>query len=143
MNRIPSVKLVMTPFPYSIDAEESLHEAHEMMEQHRIRHLPVTRGGKLAGVVSDRDVAVARMLLKAHGSAELSVWSICTHDPFVVDIDERVDRVADAMADRRISSAIVAKNDKLAGILTSTDVYRAYAETLRCQVLHSTGHDAA
>ena len=41
MRQIPSIKAVMTPFPYAVEADEPLARALEVMEQHDIRHLPI------------------------------------------------------------------------------------------------------
>lgn len=41
---------------YSIDEEESLDRAHELMGEHHIRHLLVTRSGKPAGMISVRNL---------------------------------------------------------------------------------------
>src|SRR3989304_9026178 len=56
MRQVPSIKSVMTPFPYSIDIEAPINEARAFMQKQNIRHLPVIAGGKLAGIVSDRDI---------------------------------------------------------------------------------------
>jgi len=41
MPHLPTLKTLMTPFPYAIDVEASLAQAQEMMTEHAIRHLPV------------------------------------------------------------------------------------------------------
>jgi len=46
----------MTPFPYCVQAEDSLLYAREIMVRHEIRHLPVKKGHTLVGVLSDRDL---------------------------------------------------------------------------------------
>ena len=46
----------MTPFPYSIDVDAPLAAAHQLMREHAFRHLPVTEGGALVGMLSDRDI---------------------------------------------------------------------------------------
>ena len=46
----------MTPFPYSVDINAPIEEAREFMRQRQIRHLPVTDGQKLVGVLTDRDI---------------------------------------------------------------------------------------
>src|SRR5690606_14873480 len=105
-------------------------------------HLPVTRDGRLAGVVSDRDIHIARSLMRtSSGRFDVPVWSVCTRDPYVVDIDTRIDEVADEMANRHIGAAIVVKKDKLAGIITTADICRAYAETLRLHLAPDSGDD--
>ena len=59
MNKIPPIKDVMTPFPYSIDAGKPLDDALSMLRQHEIHHLPVTREGKLFGLVLMSDILAA------------------------------------------------------------------------------------
>jgi CBS domain-containing protein len=46
------VKDVMTPDPRTISEDDSLQAVVEMMERHRIKRLPVTRGGRMVGIVS-------------------------------------------------------------------------------------------
>jgi len=50
------VEEVMSYPVHSIDEEESLDRAHEMMGEHHIRHLLVTQGGKPSGVLSVRNL---------------------------------------------------------------------------------------
>ena len=48
---------IMTAEPYTLTPDASLADAHELMQQHHIRHIPiVSPGGRLVGVVSHRDV---------------------------------------------------------------------------------------
>ena len=60
LKKMPRVKLVMTPFPYSIEEEEPLEKAREMMASHKIHHLPVMAGGAPVGVISHRDLMRTR-----------------------------------------------------------------------------------
>jgi acetoin utilization protein AcuB len=128
MRRIPRIKSVMTPFPYSVAPSASLEEAIAMMSAHDIRHLPVCESHAVIGILSERDVRVA--LAVRPGETRLTIKQICT-DPYTVDLERRLDEVADEMAQRRIGSAIVLRGDKLAGILTTTDICRLLATTIR------------
>jgi acetoin utilization protein AcuB len=56
MKRMPAIKSVMTAFPFSVDVGASVDEAMDFMREHKIRHLPVTDNGQLAGMISDRDI---------------------------------------------------------------------------------------
>jgi acetoin utilization protein AcuB len=56
MKRNPQVIAFMTPFPYSIDVDAPLKEAHKLMREHHFRHLPVTRADAIVGVLTDRDI---------------------------------------------------------------------------------------
>lgn len=128
MRRIPRIKTVMTPFPYSITPSATLDVAMTMMGQHDIRHLPVCENHSVVGMLSERDARVARALRPEH---PLTVADVCTNDPLLFDLERRLDEVAAEMAARRIGLAIVMRGDKLAGILTTTDICRLLATTLR------------
>lgn len=135
MKRAPVLASVMTPFPFSIEGSETISRAQAMMEEHGIRHLPVTENRELIGVLSDRDVRVARRVggEPGHGSdpPDPLVASVCSRPPYVVELSAALDEVLVEMAERGIGSAIVVRQDKLAGILTTTDVCRVLAQVLR------------
>ncbi len=121
--RMPAVKNAMTPFPWSIAADASLDEAQAAMDEHRVHHLPVKDGHALVGVLSARDVLHARGTARRVGEA-------CRRDPLIVDMETPLDRVLLRMAESRQDCAVVVKDERLAGIFTSTDVCRSYAEHL-------------
>lgn len=118
----------MTPFPYSIAPAASLEDARRMMDEHDIRHLPVRENHLVVGVLSERELRVA---LALRDEASLTIAEICTKDVLLVDLEQHLDTVVAEMATRRVGSAIVMRGDKLAGILTNTDVSRLLAELLR------------
>jgi len=128
MRRIPRIKSVMTPFPYSIAPSASLEQAKAMMAEHDIRHLPVCDDHRVVGVLSQREMRVG---LAGGAGKSRTVLEVCTRDPLLVDLDRPLDSVTADMTAQRIGSAIVMRGDKLAGILTSTDVCRLLTELLR------------
>ncbi len=129
-DRIPSVAAVMTPFPWFIHIEDRLARAIEVMEEHQIRHLPVTDAGRLTGVVTQRDIRLIEGATPVAQRERLTVRDACVLDAYIVDVGERLDRVLLEMAARHIGSALVVKHDKLAGIFTATDACRAFGEYL-------------
>ena len=50
------MKAVMTPFPYSVELDDPIAKARGLMDEHRIRHLPVKDGCELVGLLTDRDL---------------------------------------------------------------------------------------
>ena len=124
MRRIPKIKTVMTPFPYSIAASASLTEAEAMMRHHGIRHLPVCEGHTLIGILAEHDLRVRHRDMAV-------VVDVCVRDPYVVELDTPLDVVADEMARRLAAAVLVVRTEKLVGILTVTDVCRLLAEFLR------------
>lgn len=144
MKRIPPIKSVMTPFPWSVDMDAPIAHAREFMREHRIHHLPVTEGGKLAGLVSDRDIKlVLGPDFACPPESDTRVRHAMVRDAYIVDLDTRLDEVLHHMAMHQIGSAIVTREDKLAGVFTTTDACRSFAEFLREQFRHSGGDDAA
>jgi len=116
----------MTPFPYSVDAEAPVTEATKMMAEHDFHHLPVTRDGKPVGVVSQRDILFAEAL----GKEGLIVADVQSRDPYVVALKTPLVEVVERMAKGGVDVVIVTRQDKLVGILTSTDLARILAELL-------------
>src|SRR4030095_15643556 len=50
------VRDVMSVSPVTIPPSRSVQEAHTLMQQRKVRHLPVLNDGSLVGIVSDRDI---------------------------------------------------------------------------------------
>ena len=144
MKRIPRIKSVMTPFPFSVDADATVEQAQAFMREHRIRHLPVTENGNLVGMVSDRDIKLMLGPDFAYpDSHDLKVRDAMIRDAYTVDLSERLDIVLSHMADHHLGSAIVTRKGKLAGVFTSTDACAAFAAFLRDEVRRSGGGEAA
>ena len=131
MKRNPQFIGFMTPFPYSIDVDAPLAEAHALMRNHHFRHLPVTSAQAIVGILTDRDI---NLVLGADfgnpGERELRVRDAYVERPCVVPASTPVANVARTMAENRLGAAIVTKHDKLVGIFTVTDACRALAEVL-------------
>ncbi len=144
MKRIPAIKTAMTPFPYSVEASAPVAQAQDFMREHRIRHLPVTENGRLSGIISDRDIKLVLGPDFAYPNGkELRVGDVMVRDPYVVDLDTRLDDVLHHMAAHQLGSALVTREGKLAGVFTTTDACRHFADFLREQFRRAGGGDAA
>jgi acetoin utilization protein AcuB len=130
MVRIPRIKDVMTAPPRTVGVDIELSIAKKQMQTGGFRHLPVLSGGRLVGIVSDRDIKVAECF---SGSGELTVGEIMTPDPYVVDESEPLDGVLMTMAANKYGCALVrhAISGNVVGIFTDTDALRFYGELLR------------
>jgi acetoin utilization protein AcuB len=125
----PTIQKYMTFQPYSIESTESLKKALTLMTSRKIRHLPVTRAGRVVGILSDRDLKLV-MGFDDIDTAEEVVADICVTKPYTVDPETPLHEVAGEMASKHIGSAIVVQNGKLVGIFTATDACRALSEIL-------------
>ena len=110
----------MTNFPISIDAEAVLADADNLMRANGFRHLPVLREGELIGILSDRDIKLARSL-PGVSSDTTRVGQIVRGELYAVSPDTSLHEASKIMAEKRIGSALVVENEKLIGIFTTTD----------------------
>ena len=132
LDRMPTVKVAMTPFPWSIDIDAPLSEARSMMGEHEIHHLPVTDAGALVGVISGRDVALSSAIAQARdASREPLVREACVLQAYAVEDTEPLDAVLAVMARERLGSALVTRSGKLVGVFTVTDACQITADWLR------------
>ncbi len=130
---IPTIQKYMTTSPHSIGAEQVLSQAHAMMRQHEIRHLPVLQGGILVGMLSERDLALIETL-KDVDPTKVTVEDAMTINPYFVSPDAPLDEVVTHMAEHKHGSAVVMQNGHVVGIFTSVDVCRSFAELLRTRL---------
>jgi acetoin utilization protein AcuB len=142
--KMPSVGSVMTPFPYFVDADATVAEVERLMREHRIRHIPVEQNGAVTGIVSERDLRrLASRPASQAEKARIRAREVMTIDPYVTAFDTPLNEVAAEMAKRRIGSAIILHHEKLAGILSVTDVCRILAEILTSEFSGNRGGNAA
>ena len=107
MTDIPRVRSVMTPFPHSVKAGDSLLRARTLMDEHEIRHLAVTEQGELVGVLSDRDLKGALDPdLGLPPKEELLVRDVFVGDVYVVEGGEPLEQVLEHMATYHIGRAL-------------------------------------
>ncbi len=132
MKKMPKVKTVMTPFPYDIGPGEPVGRARALLLEPKIPHLPVTVDHELVGIISDRDI---KLMLGPEfdypDPREVTVEDVMVDDPYVVDVDTPLAVVLEELAARHIGSALVTKSGRLAGIFSTHDACRTYAEMLR------------
>lgn len=120
-----------TPNPVTASEDLSIDELHQRMQSHGVRHLPVVRDGTVVGVISDRDLRIARGLSAEH-QIQVRCADLMTADPVTVDATTTLDEVAFAMSDRKIGSVIVNDQDgQFLGIFTVTDALNALIEISR------------
>jgi acetoin utilization protein AcuB len=123
----PTIRTFMTRSPLTIGAEQSLAQAHGVMREHRVRHLPVLHGGKLVGIISQRDLMLIETL-PGIDPKEVPVEDAMSTDIYTVAPSTPIAVVAARMADRKLGSAIVRTGDRVVGVFTVTDACRALAD---------------
>jgi len=129
-----TVGRVMAKDPVTIGPDASLQEASALMRKGRIHHLPVVgEGGRLVGIITDRDLTHAAVLpaladqmpwdarrLKAPRVRDAMTWAVVTTRPDATLVEAGL-----VMVERHIGSLPVVEGDRLVGILTERDVLKA------------------
>lgn len=126
---------VMTPNPVTVTLEATLADVWDVMREADIRHVPVTRGGSLIGMLSDRDLAsldIGRALTSERADTlrralATPVVSTMSSDVISVDTEADLGDVIDLMIENRIGAVpvIVSDTRELLGIVSYVDVMRA------------------
>ena len=129
MKAMPKIMKFMTTDPHTVNSQLTLSQADKMMREHGIRHLPVLEGGRLMGIVSDRDLKMV-MSFKDVNPEVVTVEEACSFDPITVSPETSLDAVVGMMAEKRIGSVLVVDNQKLVGIYTWVDALQSMHEIL-------------
>jgi acetoin utilization protein AcuB len=131
MTTKPTISEFMTPSPYTIGYDQPMVVAQQLMRDHHIRHLPVLRGGVLAGVVSQRDLYFLETIAGTDPK-KVAVYEAMTPDPYEVPPDCPLDDVAEEMAKHRYGCAVVtAPGRGVVGMFTTTDALSAILAQVR------------
>ena len=129
---------VMTREPVTAAEQTSLQEALLLLQRHHIRHLPVTEGNALIGIVSDRDIrrASPSFLSGVDRStyeqvlSETPVSRIMTREPFTVGHDTKLVEAVRTLVEKKTGSLPVVNGTQLVGIFTEIDALKVLLRTL-------------
>ena len=128
---------IMTTNVVVISLDEKLDLVDEIMSEGNIRHMPVTRGGKVVGIVSHRDLLRARLSTVLDYSDEdrqgfleaVDVAKVMTEDVQIANPNEDVVHAAKRMLEAKIGCLPVVDPDgDLVGLVTEADVIGLFVE---------------
>jgi CBS domain-containing protein len=113
---------------YTVSTTAKLREAIAMLNTHNIGTVLVTdSGGKLAGILSERDI-IRRALLQETGFRDESVTKSMTKNVITVPPSAGVDEVMEIMTNSRIRHVPVLDGDKIMGLISIGDVVKLKIE---------------
>lgn len=109
------IREVMTQPVHTLTVDDSAHEAALLMSRHGIRHVPVTQGGRLVSLVSERDLfAMQRLSLKQVGTSIRSARDVATLQLVAQDIRRFAHNLlAQGVRARQLTELISHLNDVL------------------------------
>jgi len=116
---------VMTEGVIAIEQDKNIIEASNLLREEEIRGLVVVDNGDAVGVVVCRDI-VYDVVSEGENPAETTVGDIMSTDLIVAEEDEYLDDVAMAMSQNDVSRVPVVRGDMLVGIVTQSDILRAW-----------------
>lgn len=108
----------------SIEPEIPVPNALSLMEKHRVRRMPVVRDGRLAGIVTLSDLHAVAGKAGKRGKNKL-VRDVMSRRVLTVSPDETLERAAQTMLEKKISGLPVVDGEKVVGIITESDLFRA------------------
>ncbi len=135
-DRAEQVRDRMSRSPVTISSEESLQTAIELLHKHNIRELPVVEHGELIGIVTDRDlreIAPSYPVFRDQDEIRyylqnLKVAKAMTVDPLKISPESPLLEAAKVLHTYRIGALPVVENGRLVGIISVTDLLKAFIE---------------
>ncbi|MDI6853446.1 MAG: CBS domain-containing protein [Deltaproteobacteria bacterium] len=132
------VKDIMVKEVATLDVNDELSLANDIMRLGRIRHLPVVDGPRLVGIISERDLfrsslaqalgygtKATRDLMKTLRIKDIMVAQVITIAP-----ESEIKDAVQLMIDKKIGCLPVVEGDRLVGLITETDILLQYCKDL-------------
>ncbi|MEQ9405572.1 MAG: CBS domain-containing protein [Cyclobacteriaceae bacterium] len=137
MKKREKVANVMTTDVLTVNVGNSLREANQLFTKNHIRHIPVVSGDKLIGILSQTDI-LRISFGNTFGSDQtggdeaifdmLSINQVMKHSPQTVSPEQTLKEAAEVFAQKEFHALPVVENDKLVGIITTTDIIKYFLE---------------
>ena len=122
------ISALMVPKPITITEDASISDAIELMKVNAIRHLPVVSGQKrLIGFVTLADL---KQGLIPSMVGDLTLQDLMIKDPITVDPDDDVEVAAQLIYKHKIGGMPVVKKGRVVGIITESDLLRAFIDMM-------------
>ena len=116
-----TVREAMTASVSSVSPSQSLADAAEVMKGADVGSVPVVEEGRLAGIVTDRDI-VTRAVAEQRNPQDVKVDEIASHDLVTVEPGQDLDEALALMARHKIRRLPVLEEGRLVGMLAQADI---------------------
>jgi len=121
------VSEIMSRELVTISSDKRVSQALQLMQQRRIRHLPVMEGGRMVGWITSRDL---REVLLASMMEKITVADVMIKAPISVTADTGVEEAARLVQEHKIGGMPVLEGDRLVGVITMLDLIGAFLTLL-------------
>jgi len=125
------VKDIMQKKVITLDHNQNLQYAVEVLEKHKISRLPIVDKGLLVGIVTERDIANSLGSSKSDriSPAHVHIGGAMTKDLYTLAKEDAVETAASKMLEKNISGIPVLEGENLVGLVTKTDLARLLSES--------------
>lgn len=122
------IESLMVPNPITITIQSNVQQAIELMKINSIRHLPVIDSQQhLIGFLTLADLKQA---LIPSMLGDLTLADMMIKNPFTVSPDDDIEKAAQLIYKHKISGLPVTRNSLLVGIITESDILRAFIDMM-------------
>lgn len=118
---------------HTVNTEDPVRTAIQLMADHFVGALPVLSGGRLVGIVSERDYA-RKVVLMSRNSTETTVATIMSAPVIQVGPQNSVNDCMTLMTDKRIRHLPVVENGELIGVISIGDCVKAVIDEQRHEI---------
>jgi CBS domain-containing protein len=115
------VREIMSPAPVCMASTESVSAAARAMKEHGIGTVLVASGGRLSGLVTDRDITM-RVLAENRDPLTTRLGDICSGEPAVLGPDDDVAQAAWLLRDRAVRRIPVLAGGIPVGVVSIGDL---------------------
>lgn len=129
MKKREPVTKIMSKDLITLQLNEGLAKAEMLFKENHVRHIPVVKGDKIEGMLSQTDLMrisfVDNYDLQSVDTAVydmLSLEQVMVRNPVCISPAHTIKEVAEELASREFHALPVVEGDKLVGIVTSTDL---------------------
>lgn len=112
---------------WSVGSDTMVIDALKLMAEKEVGALLVLDGGKLVGIISERDYA-RKVILKGKSSLDTPVREIMTAKVFFIRPAQTVEECMALMTDKHIRHLPVMEGDKVVGVISIGDLVKATIE---------------
>jgi len=116
-----------TPEVYAIGPDQPVLDAIKLMAEKRIGALLVIQGGRLVGIISERDYA-RKVVLQGRASSDTPVRDIMSSDVVKVGLADTTAHCMQLVTDKRIRHLPVVDGDAVLGVVSIGDLVKAVIE---------------
>jgi CBS domain-containing protein len=118
---IMKVSEIMTKSVASLNSDDTVERAAQVMDEHNIGSMPVCSGENVIGIITDRDITL-RNVARGENPRVQTVREIMTSNPVIVDQDMDIHDAARIMSERQIRRLPVVKDNRLIGFIALGDI---------------------